>query len=213
MHPKDIMLSNVELFYFPPNTSSLIQPLDQGIIKSIKDRYKQCVMDFVSFQVDCKQNLKQEDLLKDVNIYRAIMWISKSWYNVSIDCIKNGFKKSYQNAMITKVDGIEAEIENEAKKSFPAYKILDPDYDLNSIMIPYVSENITSEENSENTDGIIEEPIMTSLDAFNCIKRLERYFIQNVNEEINRIWELENIILKEKKNRQAKITDFLINKI
>ena len=40
IHPKDFELSNIELFFFQPNTSSLIQPLDQGIIKIFKDYYK-----------------------------------------------------------------------------------------------------------------------------------------------------------------------------
>lgn len=34
VHPIDITLFNVKLFYFPPNVTSLIQRLDQVIIKS-----------------------------------------------------------------------------------------------------------------------------------------------------------------------------------
>ena len=33
-------LGQVECFYFPPNTTSIYQPLDQGIIAVIKKRYK-----------------------------------------------------------------------------------------------------------------------------------------------------------------------------
>ena len=43
IHPKDLEMSNIELFYFPPNTTSLIQSLDQGIIKVFKDYYKKCL--------------------------------------------------------------------------------------------------------------------------------------------------------------------------
>ncbi|KAG0422018.1 Tigger transposable element-derived protein 4 [Dictyocoela muelleri] len=40
VHPKDLELSNIELFYFLPNTTSLVQPLDQEILKAFKDGYK-----------------------------------------------------------------------------------------------------------------------------------------------------------------------------
>ena len=41
------VLSNILVVYFPPNTSALIQPLDMGTIKSIKDRYKEILSDFL----------------------------------------------------------------------------------------------------------------------------------------------------------------------
>ena len=38
-HPK-LTLKNIELVFIPPNVTSLIQPLDQGIIKSFKTYYR-----------------------------------------------------------------------------------------------------------------------------------------------------------------------------
>ena len=39
-HPKDFELSIIELFCFPPNSSSLNQSLDKGILERFKDYYK-----------------------------------------------------------------------------------------------------------------------------------------------------------------------------
>ena len=77
VHVKDLNLFNVELFFFPPNTSSVIQPLDQDIIKSRKDKYKRHLMDVLSFELD-NESTTQDELLKQINIYDAIIWISKT---------------------------------------------------------------------------------------------------------------------------------------
>ena len=39
-HPKDFRLSNVEVVFLPVNITSLLQPLDQGIIVAIKKNYR-----------------------------------------------------------------------------------------------------------------------------------------------------------------------------
>ena len=53
-------LSNIVLSFMPPNTSSLIQPLDMGIIKTFKDRYRNCLMNHImdTWKKDYWQSLK-----------------------------------------------------------------------------------------------------------------------------------------------------------
>jgi hypothetical protein len=42
-HPKDLksQLTNIELVYLPPNCTSVIQPMDMGIIKNLKHYYRE----------------------------------------------------------------------------------------------------------------------------------------------------------------------------
>jgi hypothetical protein len=65
-------LSNMNLVFLPPNVTSVVQPLDQGIIVSFKIQYKNKFLQWVSSQYD-------EATLKDLrkvmpNIRQAIMW-------------------------------------------------------------------------------------------------------------------------------------------
>ena len=39
-HPKDVELDFVKVVFFPPNATSRLQPLDQGIIKVLKQAYR-----------------------------------------------------------------------------------------------------------------------------------------------------------------------------
>jgi hypothetical protein len=43
-HPIDLQLSNVKLQCFPANTTSVVQPLDQGVIHSFKTHYRKSLV-------------------------------------------------------------------------------------------------------------------------------------------------------------------------
>ena len=47
VHPIDIQLTNIRLLFFPKNSTSVIQPLDQGIIRSFKCNYRFKLMTYV----------------------------------------------------------------------------------------------------------------------------------------------------------------------
>ena len=70
----DLELSNIEIFFFPPNTTSIIQPLDQGIIKLLKDNYRFSIhyihnnfrRMMLTRLVDCNENLTNE--IKNIDL-------------------------------------------------------------------------------------------------------------------------------------------------
>ena len=80
--------SNIQLVYFPPNTTSLIQPLDQGIIHSFKTNYRKLLM--VKVLNDYYEN--SQLLMKSINLHCAIKFVSLAWNNVKNEGIKNCFK-------------------------------------------------------------------------------------------------------------------------
>ena len=81
--------SNVRLEFLPPNTTSKLQPLDAGIIKSFKDHFKTCVAETMMRQIF--ENKSAEDFSKSIEIYDAVAWAVKSVNDVKKTTIVNCF--------------------------------------------------------------------------------------------------------------------------
>ena len=76
----------------PPNATSIMQPLDQGIILSAKRRYKKKLAERY---LACVENNKDANsLLKALNIVQATNMIASSWRETSSTIIQNCFRKA-----------------------------------------------------------------------------------------------------------------------
>jgi hypothetical protein len=70
-------LSKMTLVFLPPNVTSVVQPLGQGIIASFIIQYKKKLLQWVLSQYD---DATFKDLRKVVlNITQAIMWSYEVW--------------------------------------------------------------------------------------------------------------------------------------
>lgn len=91
-HPEIEDLSNVKLEFLPPNTTSMIQPLDQGIIKNFKLFYRKLLLKMVISKADLGE--KASIIANSVNVLDAVKWIAEAWDSVKVETIKNCFKKA-----------------------------------------------------------------------------------------------------------------------
>ena len=80
-HPQ-VALSNVKLFFLPPNTTSIVQPMDAGIIKNLKFHYRQLL---VKKRLLC---YKMETPFA-VNVLHALQWLKIAWESVDAQVIRN----------------------------------------------------------------------------------------------------------------------------
>ena len=87
-HPVDVQLSNIKLIFFPPNTTSTVQPLDQGVIKSFKCRYRQMFVKHIIAQCTMANSIDQIT----VTALDAIRWIDEAWNTVTSNTIRNCFR-------------------------------------------------------------------------------------------------------------------------
>ncbi|KAF7685248.1 Tigger transposable element-derived protein 4, partial [Cucumispora dikerogammari] len=86
-------LSNIKLKFLPKNAISIIQPLDQGVIKAFKSKYLRILNSYLvsSSRIE-KQNIQQ--LVKGIDLYTVINWVRKSIDCVDRFVIVNSWKKS-----------------------------------------------------------------------------------------------------------------------
>ena len=87
-HPAIPNLTNVQLVFLPPNTTSILQPMDQGVIRSLKAHYRGRVVRLL-----CRALEKKEPYPK-ISILQAMKILADSWEVVTKETIINCFRKS-----------------------------------------------------------------------------------------------------------------------
>ncbi|GBL94746.1 hypothetical protein AVEN_244732-1 [Araneus ventricosus] len=84
-HPDDLKLKNINLVFLPPNTTSMLQPLDQGIIRSFKVGYRKLLLRQLLSQIcSCKSS---EEFAKSVSVLDAISWTKSALKKVEPGCV------------------------------------------------------------------------------------------------------------------------------
>lgn len=65
-------LTNTKLIFSPPNTTSKLQPADQGIIRNLKVQYSQTMIR------NMLQFLDEDKPIKDINLKDSVFMMAKS---------------------------------------------------------------------------------------------------------------------------------------
>ncbi|KAI6651914.1 Tigger transposable element-derived protein 1-like [Oopsacas minuta] len=84
-HPPhlDDFYPDVKVVYLPPNTTSLLQPMDQGVIANFKKYYTRRTFSQALKAVEDDHNTTLSDFWKTFNIYMCVKHIDAAWHEVS----------------------------------------------------------------------------------------------------------------------------------
>jgi hypothetical protein len=88
VHPSDVKLANINLKFFPANTTAKIQPLDQGAIKTFKTHYRKQLVQHLIANADSANSA--DDI--SITALDAVWWIDGAWKAVTESTIQNTFK-------------------------------------------------------------------------------------------------------------------------
>ena len=147
-HPSIDNLVSVDLIFLPPNTTSKLQPMDQGVIRSLNAYYKSLS---VRKLIEAIENNKP---LPEFSILDAMRMLGVAWGKVTKETVVNCFAK----AGISK----EKQLESLSEADDP-FKDLQEQLDKLAVHAPeFFPEGTTAADVVSADDSIINtEPVMT----------------------------------------------------
>jgi hypothetical protein len=80
-------LQSIQVIFFPPNVTSMCQPMDMGIIANLKVNYK-------NYLSKSKNLHLENDQVFNVNVLDAMYFLKKSWEDVKPSTIQHCFNKA-----------------------------------------------------------------------------------------------------------------------
>lgn len=221
-HPSVDSLSSIELLFLPPNTTALCQPMDQGVIRSLKSHFRKHFIQQYILALEIKEKFT-------ISILDAIRMLSKSWQCVTSATIKNCFRKAGLSAG-TPDDDDEEDIpllewlkmqniqEIIPQDDIALYVTADDDLTTSetpsdSEIVAAVSGLINEDNESDDNEDESEEEVPKISEAMSAIKTLSRFveFHTDYSETLqSSITNIENVIFGVSCNqrKQRKITDF-----
>ena len=87
-HPHVEQLASIELIFLPPNTTSHTQPMDQGVIRALKAKYRSLAVRKLIAA------LEKKNPVPTISILSAMVMLEKAWNAVSNKTFSNCFKKA-----------------------------------------------------------------------------------------------------------------------
>lgn len=217
VHNNPPPLDHVKLIFFPANTTSRLQPLDQGIIQNFKTLYRKEIVYLVL------DSIEQDEKL-NISVLTAIIVIDKAWKNVNPNCIYNCFRKcgfkqvenvenSSEPQKITNSDSEWGLLPDCTKLTFEDYTHVDDDISVHGALTDAELLNSAPLDKDEEGDEEEQPPIPVTLsEARRCLSNLRFYALRTDTSDdfFAALTTIENSLDNDrlKSLTQQKITDY-----
>lgn len=92
-HAVDLLYDGVQIEYLPPNTTSLIQPMDQGIIRAFKPVYTHNALQHLAEAVDSDQDVLLKTYWRKYTIASCLLNIQRPIQEIKNETLNACWKK------------------------------------------------------------------------------------------------------------------------
>lgn len=194
------VMENVKVVFFPPNMTSVVQPMDQGVIKNFKHFYRRLVVQ----NILSGAYLDEHEKIK-INILQAARMCNSAWDQVTQKTIANCFRKGgfchiegeeeneAAREVVPTVDNWE-EVRHDAGVRYEEFVNMDEDLvvcgeqtdaEIVADVMNKRNDGASSDEEGDQPE-LPEIPIPTASQASNYIQHLRRFVEgqQNVSDTI-----------------------------
>ncbi|CAH0718928.1 unnamed protein product, partial [Brenthis ino] len=222
-HPIISNLRNIELAFFPANTTSILQPMDQSVIKSLKGHYRRkMLMDMI-----------ETDGKVSINMLQAVNFISKAWQEVTAATIQHSFRhaglcSSQETNQFNSEDNLplsewisQFNIPNNFNEDLQSYENIDEDVATTGTLtdeqiVDLVSKSQETPDNQDEEDDQVDkaESPPTIQQALDAAKLVENFLLFNQDDsttylDMNRIHKIIQNKYWHSKKRQTKLSDYM----
>ena len=94
-HPSSATLRSedgkIKTLFLPPNTTSLIQPMDQAVLDPLKKRYKRRLLHHLIIENESSE-LSVPEILKTITLKDVVYWIAEAWSEASCDSLRKAWR-------------------------------------------------------------------------------------------------------------------------
>uniref|UniRef100_A0A8C4SEN5 HTH CENPB-type domain-containing protein n=1 Tax=Erpetoichthys calabaricus TaxID=27687 RepID=A0A8C4SEN5_ERPCA len=229
-HP-NVILKAIKLIFLPPNTTSVLQPCDQGIIQNMKFFYRKQLLRKYLLAIEANEDFS-------INLLDALHMLHSAWNSVTPRTIENcfrhaGFSKVSDSLVPKEMEKEDIETEPTLNEMFEKVSVLldcptvsseefvavDDDNvctapimtDKDILEFVQSSKNIIDADSDNENEMNNAAPVPTSSEMRNIMKSMRSYLDAHSNGEMNnKMNDIEQFVdnLMLKKTMQRKISDY-----
>ena len=119
--------SKIWCVFLPPNTTSVIQPMDQGVLDTLKRYYRKKLMRTALSEVNDTKSMVE--VKKNITIHDAINWAAEAWAEERPYTIYSSWKNILPHLVNQCVEEVYQSNTSESEEDFPLSYSVDTDYD------------------------------------------------------------------------------------
>ena len=216
-HPHVKDLNAIDLVFLPPNTTSEIQPCDQGIIKTLKTYYRRNMV----ANLICAINSGESMADFSITLLDGLQMLRVAWSSVTSRAIENCFRKAGFHIENTESCQIEEEPDQEfaldelnlkVPCTFDDYVVCDEEVQCCPMpAVDDILESLTNDKDDNDEDDHGEElPSITYQEAQQAFSTIQAYLLQSSEPPYSLLQKLASEVTKHHTSTliQPKITDY-----